>query len=431
MKILMNSTDLEKALRYRYIIFGILGLGYVVVYFHRLCPAVLAVDMMRDLNASGTLLGVLSSAYFYPYAVMQLPAGLLSDSWGARKSVTAFLAIAVVGSILLGLAPSSMWAIVGRLLVGLGVSMLFVPTMKVMSEWFNVGEFAVMSGFLIAIGGFGSLASATPLAWLSSAIGWRMSFVVVGFITLVVMALVWLMVRDRPADFGWPSPAVHAESDPVAIGLFEAVKKVLTCPWFWPVAVWIFFNASVFFALGGLWGGPYLMQVYHLTKEAAGNILLMFSLGMIFGSPMLSFLSNRILKGRKPVLMLSSFIMTLIMLPMVVYTEKIPLGLFYVLFFGIGVFSSSVVAVGFTTTKELFPVQIAGTSIGLINLFPFAGGAIFQTFIGYLLEKGGRVNDAFTVSSYRRSMVIFFLCSLLAFIASLFIKETMKKEEKT
>ena len=243
----MGSTDLKKTLRYRYIVFGILGLGYVVVYFHRLCPAVLAVDMMKDLNASGTLIGVLSSAYFYPYALMQLPAGLLSDSWGARKSVTAFLSIAVVGSILLGMAPSSSWAIVGRSLVGLGVSMLFVPTMKVMSEWFDAGEFAVMSGFLIAIGGVGSLASATPLAWMSSLIGWRMSFVVVGVLTLVVMALVWLLVRDRPSEFGWPSPVDHDESDAPAVGLFEAVKKVVTYPWFWPVAIWIFFNASVFF----------------------------------------------------------------------------------------------------------------------------------------------------------------------------------------
>ena len=424
----MASFDLQKTLRYRYIVFGVLGLGYVVVYFHRLCPAVLAVDMMKDLHASGTLIGVLSSAYFYPYALMQLPAGLLSDSWGARKSVTAFLAIAVVGSVLLGMAPTSFWAIVGRSLVGLGVSMLFVPTMKVMSEWFDTGEFAVMSGFLIAIGGVGSLASATPLAWLSSFIGWRMSFVVVGGLTLFVMALVWLLVRDRPQDFGWPSPVDHSETGAPAIGLFEAVKKVLTFPWFWPVAVWIFFNASVFFALGGLWGGPYLMQVYHLTKESAGNILLMFSFGMIFGSPFLSYLSNKVLKGRKPVLMMSSFIMTVMMMLMTVYTDKIPLGAFYALFFGIGVFSSSVVAVGFTTTKELFPVQIAGTSIGLINLFPFAGGAIFQTFIGYILEKGGRVDNEFTVPAYRKAMIVFLGCSLLAFIASLFIKETVKKD---
>ena len=274
----MNRENMGKTMKYRYLIFGILGLGYIVVYFHRLCPAVLAVDMMADLKAGGTLIGLLGSAYFYPYAVMQLPAGLLSDSWGARKSVTIFLVIAFSGSVLMGLAPSSFWAIAGRALTGLGVSILFVPTMKILSEWFDAKEFAVMSGFLIAIGGIGSLASATPLAWLSSWIGWRMSFVAVGCATLVVSFLVWVVVRDRPQDMGWPSPVVKTSADTHTLGLWEGVKTVLGHPGFWPVAVWFFFDAGVFFALGGLWGGPYLMQVYHLEKSQAGDILAMLFL---------------------------------------------------------------------------------------------------------------------------------------------------------
>ncbi|MBW1868089.1 MAG: MFS transporter, partial [Deltaproteobacteria bacterium] len=106
------ATDpLAKALRYRWFIFWILALGYVLVYFHRLCPAVVALDMMRDLNAGGALLGFLGAAYFYPYALMQLPAGLLSDSWGARKTITVFFCIAFVGSLLLGTATTTLWAI--------------------------------------------------------------------------------------------------------------------------------------------------------------------------------------------------------------------------------------------------------------------------------------------------------------------------------
>lgn len=423
----MTADDLKKTLRYRYIIFSTLGLGYIVVYFHRLCPAVLAVDMMADLHAGGTLIGVLGSAYFYPYALMQLPAGLLSDSWGARKSVSLFLLIAVAGSVLLGLAPTSGWAIAGRTLVGLGVSMLFVPTMKVMSEWFNAREFAIMSGILIAIGGLGSLASASPLAWLSAWIGWRMSFVAVGILTLAVAVLVWLVVRDRPQAFGWPSPAEAPHTDTSPIGLGEGIKKVLAHKWFWPVAGWIFFNASIFFALGGLWGGPYLMHVYHLSKADAGAVLSTFSIGMIVGSPALSYLSNRVMKGRKPILVMSSFIMILITLCLYVFTDRIPIPLLYVLFFGVGIFSSSVVAVGFTTTKELFPVQIAGTAIGLINLFPFFGGAIFQPFIGYILEQNGRVNEAFTLDGYKTAMLVFLLCSIISFASSLFTRETLEK----
>ena len=69
----MSEEKLKKALRYRWLIFWILAVSYIMVYFHRLCPAVVAEDMRRDLATGGGLLGLLGSAYFYPYALMQLP----------------------------------------------------------------------------------------------------------------------------------------------------------------------------------------------------------------------------------------------------------------------------------------------------------------------------------------------------------------------
>jgi sugar phosphate permease len=414
-------------LRYRWFIFWILAFGYILVYFHRLCPAVVAVDMMRDLHAGGALLGLLGSAYFYPYAIMQLPAGLLSDSWGPRRTITLFFTIAFAGSLLLGFAPSLFWAIVGRTLVGLGVSMLFVPTMKVLAEWFRIREFATMTAILMAMGGLGSLTAATPLALLSNWMGWRLSFVIVGILTLLVAILVWLFVRDRPADLGWPSPSEPSGPAPPPIGLAEGMKKVLTCPGFWPVAIWFFFDCAVFFSFGGLWGGPYLMQVYRLSKAEAGQILSMIAIGMIVGSPLLSFLSNRVFQGRKPVLVLSSFVVLCLTALLAFYTDGIPLLGLYMISLGLGIFSSAVVVIGFTTTKELFPVQMAGTSTGLVNLFPFAGGAVFQPVLGYLLERHGRIEGAFTLAGYEEAFLALFVCGIIAFLATLFLQETLTK----
>ena len=90
----MPLDPLTKMLRYRWLIFALLALGYMLVFFHRICPAVLAVDLMHDLKAGGALTGLLGAVYFYPYAVMQLPAGLLSDSWGPRNTITLFFGIA-------------------------------------------------------------------------------------------------------------------------------------------------------------------------------------------------------------------------------------------------------------------------------------------------------------------------------------------------
>jgi len=422
----VTTDTLQKMLRYRWLIFWILALCYVLVYFHRLCPAVVAVDMMRDLMVGGALTGLLGSAYFYPYAVMQLPAGLLSDSWGPRKSITLFFFVAFAGSIVLGLAPNVVIAIIGRTLVGIGVAMLFVPTMKILAEWFRVGEFALMTGILMAMGGIGSLTAATPLVWLSSAIGWRMSFVMVGIITLVLGLLVWIFVRDRPSDFGWPPPEAQPQSSAPKVRLREGVAMVLKNRYFWPLAIWFFFDCGVFFSFGGLWGGPYLMHVHGLDKEAAGRILSMLAIGMIIGSPALSYLSNNVFRARKPVIVMSIVVVVVITGLLAFYTARIPVPGLYLICLGLGIFSSAIVVIGFTATKELYPVQIAGTSIGLVNLFPFSGGAVFQHVLGWVLDTHGKVGDAFTPAGYRSAFLILFFCAIIAFVSSLFIKETMK-----
>jgi len=425
----LSEESLAKALRYRWLIFWILAFGYVLVYFHRLCPAVVAVDMMRDLQTSGELLGLLASAYFYPYALMQLPAGLLSDSWGPRRTITVFFCVAFVGSIILGLAPSVGPAVLGRAMVGLGVSMLFVPTLKILAEWFVVREFATMTGILMAMGGIGSLTAATPLALLSGWLGWRLSFAFVGAMTLLLAVVVWVLVRDKPSEFGWSSPteAERKQSALPPIGLWEGVRKVLSHPPFWPVAAWFFFDCGVFFSFGGLWGGPYLSHVYGLSREESGQILSMMAIGMIIGSPLLSYASDKWVKGRKPVLVICSLGLVALTAVLAFATGSIPLWGLYGLCLGLGIFSSAIVVIAFTMAKELFPVQIAGTSTGLVNLFPFAGGAVFQPVLGHILEKHGRVSGAFQLAGYQEAFAVLFGCGLAALGASLLLKETLTR----
>ena len=170
------------------------------------------------------------------------------------------------------------------------------------------------------------------------------------------------------------------------------------------------------------------MQVYGLTKAQAGQILSMLAIGMIVGSPMLSILSNRVFQGRKPVIVLSSFILLCLAALLAFYTDELPLTGLYLICLGIGIFSSAIVVIGFTTTKELFPVQIAGTSTGLVNIFPFAGGAVFQPLLGYVLEGHGRVGDAFTVAGYEKAFLVLFVCGIIAFVATLCLQETLAKE---
>lgn len=408
--------------RRRELVFWSLAAGYMLVYFHRLCPAAVAVDMMRDLGAGGTLTGVLGSAYFYPYAAMQLPAGLLADSWGPRRTVASFSLIAVVGSLALALAPGPGWAIAGRVLVGLGVSMLFVSTLKVLAEWFAPREFAWRTSVLMAMGGLGSLTATGPLALVSAAVGWRAAFAGVGLLTLGLAALVWFVVRDRPSDLGAPSAAPAAGAGAVPLG--QRLRLVAGTAAFWPLAVWFFAEYGFFFGFGGLWAGPYLQHVHGLSRAGAGQVLSLLALGIIVGSPLHGVASRWVGGRRKPVIVASTLVGAALGALLALRTADLPVAGVGLVCLGLGATTGSVVTLAFTAAKELFPVRIAGTATGLVNLFPFAGGALSQPLVGHLLERHGRAGGAFLAEGYRAGFQLLFGFALVAVLASLAIRET-------
>ncbi len=413
---------------YRYLIFALLSAAYILVYFHRLCTAVVAVDLMRDLQAGGAVMGILGSAYFYPYALMQMPAGLMADSLGPRKSITIFLIIAFAGSVLMGMAPNVTVAIIGRTLTGIGVALLFVPAMKILAEWFRPGEFAFMTGIFIAMGGIGSITATTPLAAMTGLIGWRLSFVLVGLVTLVIAGMNWAVVRDRPSDMGLEDMYVRETRTAGLKELVSGLGTVFSSIRFWPMALWFFFESAVFFSFAGLWGGPYLMHTYGFSSEKAGSILMMFAVGMIIGSPLLSFLSDRIARSRKLVLVASSAVTVFLMALVVARVDAIPAWGLYLLCFATGLSSNAIVVIGFTTVKELFPVSMAGTSVGAVNLFPFAGGAVFQPLLGYIIEGQGQTGEAFNANGYRYAFAVLLACSVIALAMSLLVRETYDRK---
>jgi len=430
----MEESLVRKVLTYRWLVFWVMAVAFVIVYFHRLCPAVVAVDLQKAFGASGGFMGILASAYFYPYALMQFPAGLLSDSIGPRKAVTVFLIIGGLGSILLGLAPGIGLAVAARAMVGVGVAMVFIPTMKILSQWFRIGEFAFMTAILNVMGGVGALAAATPLALVTEWVGWRVTFELVGAGTLVMAVLVWILVHNRPQDKGWPSIAEIDHTGPggakpaLEISIWDGARRVVTEKYFWPIAVWFFFNFGVFFGFGGLWAGPYLMQVYGLSRAEAGSILNMIAVGLIIGSPLVSTLSDKLFHSRRKVLTLMSSVVAAEFLLLNIFPSGLARPLLYAAMFIFSVCSSAIVVIAFTTVKELFPVEIAGTSVGTVNLFPFAGGALFQPVLGWILDAyPAGVPGEYSLEGYRVMLLILLTASCISLISTFMMKETFPR----
>jgi sugar phosphate permease len=430
----MDEKLVARVLSFRWLIFVVLATGYCLVYFHRVSLSVVAAELQRDFQASASILGLLGSLYFYPYALMQIPSGLLSDSVGPRKTVALSLLVATAGSVLFSLAPNILIASLARALVGIGVSMVFIPAMKIFSQWFRAREFAHVSGMFQSAGGIGVLAGTWVLGLLATHVGWRTSFQIIAGCTLATALAAWLIIRNRPADRGWPSIAQieHRERVtihvPNEISLRQGIRMVLKEKHFWLVGAWFFFDLGIFFGFGNLWSGPYLRDSYGMTKTQAGAILSMIAWGMVIGGPALGLLSQKILKSRKKTLILNMSVLVALLSLTTLLPASLPRVVLLGWFFLFSVCSSAIVVMGFTTAKELFPVEIAGTSIGMVNFFPFFGGAVYQFFLGAVLDTYGR-NDtgAYPVEAYRTVMLILLLSAVAALACSILLKETYRK----
>ncbi|HPR66561.1 MAG TPA: MFS transporter, partial [Methanothrix sp.] len=284
-----EKSEVEKVLSRRWAVFGVLAIAYFFVYFHRVSTAVVSADLEATFGVDAAAIALLSSAYFYAYTIMQLPSGLLTDSLGPRKTVSIFTLVAAAGAILTGIATSFELVVAGRLLIGVGVAMVYIPAMKILSTWYRKNEFASLTGILIAVGNVGGLSAAGPLALISEALGWQEVFVMLGAITILLAAVVWTITRDRPSDMGLPSiqeieAMERGGSEPVSesgtteeeakekemtveetmekIPMAEALKMTFgSGRKFWPLAVWFFFMYGSVMVYQGLWAGPFFSDV--------------------------------------------------------------------------------------------------------------------------------------------------------------------------
>ncbi len=413
--------------RHRWILFLILSAQYLVVYFHRVSPAVIAEDLVSSFNISATALGVLASAYFYPYALMQLPVGILSDSWGPKKTIVLFSLIAALGAIGFGLAPYFGLAVAARAFVGLGLAAVFVSSMRIFGLWFRGAQLARVAGALMAVGGIGWFSATTPLAMLSGLVGWRMAIIMVGCASIVIIFFIWRFVEDSPESKGLP-PIVE-DCEVIFSGKRNIpgdLKIILRNKYFWSIAVWFIMRGGALFGFFGLWAGPYLKDVYGLSKSEAGGILSMIAVAMIFVSPVIGHLSDKTLRSRKKILVWSSLLNVLCFASALYFFDRLGIISLYVLFFLMGITISSVGTVAIVTAKELFPDEIAGTSMGMINLFPFIGAIIFQPLMGYVLDRAGMSQGAYPPFAYREMLWIYFITSIIAFLSILKCKETFR-----
>ncbi len=407
--------------RRRWLALGIVALAYVLSFFQRFAPAGIAQDLAVSFSTSAASLGALAATYFYVYTLMQIPTGILADTLGPRRILALGGIVGGLGSFMFGFAPSLDWALAGRTLIGLGVSVTFIAMLKLIAVWFEESRFATMVGICMLVGNMGSVLAGAPLSALAQATGWRGVFVGIGVVSLALAAACWIVVRDRP-DAGGGAAAPRFDRTVVLGGLLAVLKNRAT----WPAIVVNTGMAGAFFTFGGLWATPYLVQVHGMARAAASAHLSLWFGGFAVGCFFIGTLSDRIGR-RKPVLIATSHAYAAIWL---VWLSGVamPPWLSYALFAVMGL-----VTAGFSLTwacsKEVNPPLLSGMSTSIANIGGFLAGALLQPLVGWVMDlgwKGAMLNGSrfYEVDAWRNGVLVVTLCALMGAIGSWWIHET-------
>ncbi|MGA8052221.1 MAG: MFS transporter, partial [Burkholderiales bacterium] len=176
--------------------------GFFVSYVYRAVNAVLGPTLAHEFGLSAGGLGLLTSVYFFSFALFQLPLGLLLDRFGPRRVNATLLLVAAAGGWWFAHAESAAAAIAARALIGVGVSGCLMSTFQAFVLWYPPERLSSMNGLAFSAGALGAITATVPLDILLRHWPWRDAFMLIVYATLAVSLVLWLAVPERSARHG-------------------------------------------------------------------------------------------------------------------------------------------------------------------------------------------------------------------------------------
>ncbi|MDP3558828.1 MAG: MFS transporter [Legionellaceae bacterium] len=407
------------------------ALYYSYEYFLRIAPSVMEHALREHFDLSATGFGMLSSSYYYAYVPMQLPVGVLLDRYGPRALLTLACFVCVAGTFLFTSTDNFTVAFIGRFLVGFGSSFAFVGVLKLATIWLPEDNLGMVAGITAALGTIGAMLGDNFLGALVIQIGWSATLKMAAYAGLVLMVLLWLGIRNKPAnDVSGMSGTID--------NLRTSMRELLVIAR--KPQIWIncFFGCLVYLpttVFAELWGIPYLMNAHGLSEVSADFANSVLFLGFTIGAPTMGFISDT-LKCRRPPMLIGAFGAAIVM-SMILYAP----GLHYIhicsLMFILGLLYSAQCLV-FPVSRESSPVAAAATAMAFTNMVVMLGAMILQPLVGHLLdysymlrmriegatEVAHKMHKVYTLMDYQLALSVIPIGILIAGVLVFFLRET-------
>ena len=248
--------------------------AYFLSYIFRGVNAVIFPYLERDIGITAADLGLLTSAFFLFFALIQPVLGVMLDRYGPRRVQTVLLTIAALGSLLFGLCTSFGELIVARVLIGIGFAGGLMAAIKVFTLWYPPRQWGLVTGFHMMAGGTGSMAATLPIQWSLSLITWQGLFFWLSGICLATALILFAVVPDKPAT--GPRGTLREQ--------FRVTGIVLTDGFYWRIQPLLAVQQLAFIGCISLWIGPWLRDVGGIAdKELRADIQLYTTAVMTLG----------------------------------------------------------------------------------------------------------------------------------------------------
>jgi MFS family permease len=370
-------------------------------------------ELMRDFAVGGAVLGQLSALYFYGYAGMQIPVGVLLDRFGPRRLMTGAAALCAIGSVVFassGLAGAS----AARLVIGIGCAFSLVGAMAVAGQWFPARRFALLSGLAMMMWMAGGAFGQAPVGLLVDAIGWRRAVLVTASGGVLLAVAAWALVRD------------HARTPAARASMLTGLRAVCANREIWLSAVAGLGATGPLLAFAALWGVPYFESAYGLSRAEAATLTSMTFIGWGAGAPLFGWLSDRIGLRRPP--LIAGLTISSAALAVILYAPGLGVAALGPLCFLLG-FGGSGQIVNFALAREHTPLAFSSTAIGVVNALVTGAGALYQPAVGWILDQRWNAQTVagapvYTASDYEVAFSIVLAGCGLGLVCSLALTET-------